>query len=58
VRFYDPDKHIIEVGESMEYLSYRLSKEGMKAEEIAGATGLPADFIKRAVESFSKANNE
>ena len=58
VRFYDPDEHIVEVGESMEYLSYRLSKEGMTAEEIAGATELPADFIKGAVESFSKANNE
>ena len=28
VRFYDPDKNIIEVGESLEFLSYRLSKEG------------------------------
>ncbi len=57
VRFYDPDGHIIEVGESMEYLSYRLSKEGMTAEEIAGATGLPVDFVKVSVETLSKINN-
>ena len=29
VRFYDLDMNIIEIGESMEYLSYRLSSEGL-----------------------------
>jgi catechol 2,3-dioxygenase-like lactoylglutathione lyase family enzyme len=43
VRFYDPDKHIIEVGESLEYLSFRLNQEG-----------LAVDFVKHSIEMFTK----
>ena len=34
IRFYDPDKNIIEVGESLEFLAYRLFKEGCEIEKI------------------------
>jgi catechol 2,3-dioxygenase-like lactoylglutathione lyase family enzyme len=54
VRFYDPDKHIIEIGESMEYLSYRLNQEGLSLEEISKITYMPVEFIK---ESISKNSN-
>lgn len=49
VRFYDPDDHIIEVGETMAFLCSRLHKEGLSVEEIAKATGLPDDFIKMSL---------
>jgi catechol 2,3-dioxygenase-like lactoylglutathione lyase family enzyme len=49
VRFYDPDKHIIEIGESMEYLSYRLSNEGLSLEEISKITFMPVEFIKEVI---------
>jgi catechol 2,3-dioxygenase-like lactoylglutathione lyase family enzyme len=54
VRFYDPDMNIIEIGESMEYLSYRLSLEGLSIEQISGLTGLPADFVSVSINSINK----
>jgi catechol 2,3-dioxygenase-like lactoylglutathione lyase family enzyme len=52
VRFYDPDMNIIEVGESLEYLSYRLNKEGKTNAEIKVITGMPEEFIEKAIQSF------
>ena len=40
VRFYDPDGHVIEVGESFEHLTVRLYKEGMSIEDISKVTYL------------------
>ena len=36
VRFYDHDKNIIEIGESMEYLVFRLKNEGLLIEQPHG----------------------
>lgn len=38
VRIYDPDGHMIEVGESMEYVAKRFLKDGMSVEETAAKT--------------------
>jgi catechol 2,3-dioxygenase-like lactoylglutathione lyase family enzyme len=40
VRFYDPDKNIIEIGESMEYLAFRLKIEGLSIEQISKITNM------------------
>lgn len=45
VRFYDPDKNIVELGESMEHLIYRLQGEGLPFEQIAKITNLPLNFV-------------
>ena len=50
VRFFDPDCNIIEVGESMEHLCYRLSKEGKSIEEIVLITYMPVEFVKTSVQ--------
>ena len=52
VRFYDLDMNIIEIGESMEYLSYRLSSEGLSIEQISHLTGLPIDFVHVSIERY------
>lgn len=52
VRFYDPDKHIIEVGESMEYVSYRLHKEGMEIEAVAEITCMPVEFVEHSIKTL------
>lgn len=52
IRFYDPDGHIIEVGESMEFLCYRLSEKGLNTIEISSLTSLPIDFIEQALTAF------
>jgi hypothetical protein len=49
VRFYDPDRHIIEVGESMEHLCYRLYTEGKTIAEIEKITMMPREFVKLAI---------
>lgn len=53
VRFYDPDRHIIEVGESMEHLCYRLHNEGKTIAEIEKITMMPGEFVKTALDSYS-----
>lgn len=54
MRFYDPDENILEVGESLECLSYRLNKTGMTPEEISKSVGLPEEFVKASIDSFKK----
>lgn len=49
VRFYDPDNNIIEVGESIEYLAFRLKNEGLSIEQISKTTGMPIDFINESI---------
>lgn len=46
LRFYDPDKHIIEVGETMQHLCSRLKNEGLSQEEVQKITGLPSEFVE------------
>jgi len=53
VRFYDPDMHIIEIGETMEHLAYRLFNENLTVEDISGITMLPLEFIHAAIENYS-----
>ena len=46
LRCYDPDGHIVEVGESMEAVVRRLHGEGMTAEEITKACKMPVEFVE------------
>lgn len=41
IRIYDPDWHVIEIGESMEYVARRFLKQGMTVEQVAERTQLP-----------------
>lgn len=50
IRFYDPDRHIVEVGESMEAVVRRFAAEGRSAEEIAGQTMLPLPYVRHLTE--------
>ena len=52
VRFYDPDGHMVEVGESMEHLSFRLYDEGMSVEIIAKTIGLSEEFVRMGIGKF------
>ncbi len=54
VRVYDPDRHIIEIGESMEFLCYRLHHEGLSTSEIAQASSMPEAFVAASISQFSK----
>lgn len=43
VRFYDPDGHIIEVGESLNAVARRFSAAGLSAKEIAARMDISLD---------------
>ena len=45
VRFYDPDKHIIEVGENMKIVCKRFLNSGMTPEQVAKRMDVPMKFI-------------
>lgn len=46
VRFYDPDRHIIEVGENIKAVCRRFLSEGMTPEQTAERMDVPVKFVK------------
>ena len=51
VRFYDPDKHIIEVGETLTRVVLRFIESGLTAEETAVRMDIPVDFVRACLGS-------
>lgn len=45
VRFYDPDKHIIEVGENINVVCKRFLDSGMTPEQVAQRMDVPIKFV-------------
>lgn len=50
VRFYDPDRHIIEIGEEISFVVKRFAKEGMNEEQIAKRMDMSIDFVRRCLD--------
>ena len=46
VRFYDLDKHIIEVGENMNLVVRRFIDAGLSVEETAARMDVPVDYVR------------
>ncbi len=46
IRFYDPDGHIIEVGENMAAVTKRFQDSGMDVAEIAAAMGIAESYVR------------
>lgn len=53
VRIYDPDKHIIEIGESMVVVAKRFLDNGVSVEETAKIIQHPFEFVKNVSSSHS-----
>ncbi|UDN57837.1 MULTISPECIES: VOC family protein [unclassified Clostridioides] len=51
VRIYDPDKHIIEVGEAMEVIARRYLDEGYSVEEVSKIIQHPIEFVEECKRS-------
>ena len=47
VRFYDPDLHIIEVGEAMDAVIRKMLKSGMTVEQVSEKSQYPIEYVKR-----------
>lgn len=50
LRIYDPDHHIIEVGESMPMVFKRLYAQGYSVQDIATMTQHPVEFVRAVLE--------
>jgi catechol 2,3-dioxygenase-like lactoylglutathione lyase family enzyme len=50
LRAYDPDDHIVEIGETMEAVCIRYYQQGMTVEQVNQRTGMPVEFVQRALE--------
>lgn len=46
IRFYDPDGHVIEVGENMVSVTKRFHDAGMTVSEIAKQMGIDEEYVK------------
>lgn len=46
VRFYDPDGHVIEVGESMKIVIKRFLRQGLSIEEAARRSEFPESYVR------------
>jgi len=53
VRFYDPDGHIIEVGENLLVVIRRFIDSGMTVAETAVRMDVPAEYVNKTLEKYS-----
>ncbi len=49
VRFYDPDGHIVEVGENLKTVCRRFYESGMTPEEVAARMDVPLSYVREAL---------
>ena len=47
IRFFDPDNHLIEIGESMAQFVSRFYKQGLSIEQVSARTYVPVEELKR-----------
>lgn len=52
VRIYDPDYHIIEIGESMEFVVKRFILEGLTNEQVQQKSQMPMQMIEKVRKSI------
>jgi enamine deaminase RidA (YjgF/YER057c/UK114 family)/uncharacterized glyoxalase superfamily protein PhnB len=58
MRLYDPDGHIVEIGEPMETAVLRLHSQGLTAADISERTLMPGEFVQRVIEGRVETNVE
>jgi catechol 2,3-dioxygenase-like lactoylglutathione lyase family enzyme len=49
MRFYDPDGHIIEIGEPMAIVVLRFYQQGLSIQEICKKSAMPVAFIEQVI---------
>lgn len=52
LRVYDPDEHIVEVGEPMPVVIMRFAGQGMNAIEIAERTSMPIEIVTQILQGI------
>jgi len=54
MRVYDPDGHIVELGETMEAVVWRFHQQGLAIERISERSGMSGEFIEQAIRERSE----
>jgi catechol 2,3-dioxygenase-like lactoylglutathione lyase family enzyme len=49
MRFYDPDGHIVEIGETMEAVVWRFYEQGLSIDVISEKSSMPPEFIEGVI---------
>jgi catechol 2,3-dioxygenase-like lactoylglutathione lyase family enzyme len=49
IRFFDPDDHLIEIGESMRQFVRRFYDQGLTLEQVSKRTFIPVEEVKRLI---------
>lgn len=57
IRIYDPDKHIIEIGETLEYVARRFLKTGMAVNQVAKKTQLALSQVELIAKTINVERN-
>lgn len=47
-------KNIIEIGERLEHVAFRLHNEGHSIDEITNITYLPEEVVQKSIDEYSK----
>jgi len=53
LRLYDPDKHIVEIGETMESVVIRFYKLGYSFDEIVKKCSMPKEFVETTINNLN-----
>jgi len=53
VRVYDPDRHIVEVGEPMPVVIERFLAQGLSVEQTTERTSMPVEVVQKVAEAMS-----
>lgn len=48
-RFFDPDDHLIEIGEPLEVFVRNMSRKGMSVKQISEKSGIPVDTLRTLI---------
>jgi catechol 2,3-dioxygenase-like lactoylglutathione lyase family enzyme len=54
LRFFDPDRHLIEIGESMSGFVKRFRDEGMNAEQVSRRTSVPLAKVEEIFKALDE----
>lgn len=51
IRFFDHDKHLVEVGEPLETFVRNMSKKGLSVKQITEKSGIPIETVNRILQN-------
>ena len=54
MRFYDPDGHIVEIGETMQAVVWRFYEQGLSIDIISEKSAMPREFIEGVIKEHAE----